>query len=101
MPFDVTNLNNIKGRERYHQMSSTEVMQEICSFKLASNLANDSRNHALGMFQGSSKALKERVVTCEVDEEGDSSHDEDLPKLKPDAYEGVLHDYMALKHHVF
>ena len=27
MPFEDTNLNSIKGRERYHQMSSTEVMQ--------------------------------------------------------------------------
>ena len=73
-------------------MSSTEVMQEICSFKLASKLANDSRNCALGMSQCSSKALKARVVTCEVDEEGDSSHDEDLPKLKPEEYDEVLND---------
>ena len=83
VPFEATNLNSIKGRERYHQMSSTEVMQEICSFNLAIKLANDSRNRALGMSQGSSKALKAKVVTCEVDEEDDSSHEEDLPKLKP------------------
>ena len=101
MRFEATNLNIIKGRERYHQMSSTKVMQEICSFKLASKLANDSRNRTLGMSQGSSKALKAKVVTCEVDEEGDSSHDEDLPKLKSDEYEEVLNDYMALSHQIF
>jgi hypothetical protein len=53
------------------------------------------------MSQGSSKALKARVVTCEEDEEDDSSHDEDFPKVKPDEYEGVLHDYMALAHQTF
>ena len=97
MPFESINLNSIKGRESYHLMSSTEVMQEICSFKLATKLANDSRNRAIGMSQGSSKALKAKVVTREDDEEEDSSHDEDLPELKPDEYEKVLHDYMALK----
>ena len=29
MPFEEANLNSIKGREKYHLMSSTEVMQEI------------------------------------------------------------------------
>ena len=40
-------------------------------------------------------------MTCEVDEEGDSSHDEDLPKLKPEEYDEVLNDYMALTHKIF
>ena len=82
-------------------MSSTEVMQEICSFKMATKLANDSRNRAIGMSQGSSKALKAKVVTREVDEEEDLSHDEEPTPLKPDEYEGVLTDFMALKHNVF
>ena len=77
MPFESTHLNSIKGRESYHPMSPTKVMQEICSFKMATKLANDSRNHALGMSQGSSKALKAKVVTREVDEEEELSHDEE------------------------
>ena len=69
MPFESIHLNSIKGRESYPRMSSTEVMQEICSFKMATKLANDSRNRAIGMSQGSSKALKARVVSREVVEE--------------------------------
>ena len=66
MPFESINLNSIKGRESYPCMSSTEVMQEICSFKMATKLANDSRNRAIGMSQGSSKALNAIVVSKEV-----------------------------------
>ena len=51
------------------------------------------------MSQGSSKALKAKVVSREVDEEEELSHEEEPTPLKPDEYEGVLHDYMALKHH--
>ena len=53
------------------------------------------------MSEGSSKALKAKVVTREVDEEEELSHDDEPTELKPDEYDGVLHDYMALKHHVF
>ena len=63
-------------------MSSTEVMQEICSFKVATKLANDSRTRAIGISQGSSKALKSKVVTKEVDEEEEISHDEESTSLK-------------------
>ena len=101
MPFESTHFHIIKGRESYHRMTSTKVMQEICSFKVASKLANDSRNRAIGMAQGASKALKAKVVTKEVDEEEELSYDEEPTALKLDEYEGVLHDYMALKHHVF
>ena len=70
-------------------------------FKLARKLANDSRNCALGMSQGSSKALKAKVASCEDDEDSDSSHDEDLPKLKPEEYDVVRGEYMALSHQIF
>ena len=52
MPFEPTDLKRIKGRQNYHLMSSTEVMQEMCSFQVATKLANDSRNRAIGMTQG-------------------------------------------------
>ena len=82
MPFESIHLNSIKGRESYPRMSSTEVMQEICSFKMATKLAHDSRNRALGMSQGSSKALKARVVSKEVVDEEELSHEEELTPLK-------------------
>ena len=55
----------------------------------------------IGMSQGASKALKAKVVTKEVDEEEELTHDEEPTALRPDEYEGVLHDFLALKHHVF
>ena len=82
-------------------MTSTKVMQEICSFKVASKLANDSRNRAIWMSQGSSKALKAKVVSRVVYEEEEVPYDEEPIALKPGEYEPVLHDFMALKHNVF
>ena len=38
VPFESTNLNSVKGRESYHRMTSTKVMQEIFSFKMATKL---------------------------------------------------------------
>ena len=96
MPFEPTDLKSIQGRQNYHLMISAEVMQEICSFQVATRLANDSRNRAIGMTQGASKALKAKVVTKEVDQEEEFTPDEDHTALKPEEYEAVLNDYLAL-----
>ena len=53
------------------------------------------------MSQGSSKALKAKVVSRIVDEDKDVPYDEEPIALKPREYELVLHDFMALKHNVF
>ena len=74
-------------------MSSNEVMQEMASFKVATKLAQDSRNRAIGMHKGASLALKAKVV-IQGDEDGSG---EELTPLKPKEYETVHKDYMALK----
>ena len=53
------------------------------------------------MSQGSSKTLKAKVVTKVVDKEEEVISDEGQTSLELEEYEAVLHDNLALKHHVF
>jgi hypothetical protein len=53
------------------------------------------------MSQGSSKALKAKVVYRELEEESDLPNDEDNPKLSPEEFDDVEYEYMALSHQIF
>ena len=62
MPFEPIEMKAIQGRHNYVHMSSNEVMQEVQASKVATKNAQDNRARAMGMKQGSSLALKDKVV---------------------------------------
>ena len=62
MPFEATDLKSLQGKHNYTELTSNEVMQEMQSYKVHAQIAQDTRVRAIGMHQGSSLALKARVV---------------------------------------
>ena len=56
---------------------------------------------SMGMHQGASRALKAKVVTKEVDQEEEFEPDEGATSMKPEEYEVVLRDYVALATRAF
>ena len=65
MPFEPSDLKNLKGRHNFLQMSSNDVMQEMAAFKVSTKNAEDARDRAMGMRKGGNLALKAKVVEHE------------------------------------
>ena len=76
MPFEPIDLKNIKGRHNFHQMTSSDVMQEMTAFKVETMNTEDAHAHALGMRRGTNLALKAKVMEY-VEEDDDYDVDED------------------------
>ena len=72
-------------------------MQEMASFNVATKLAQDSQNRAIGMHKGASLDLMAKVVTKLVSQEDEVESEEEVAPLKPKEYIPVHKDYMALK----
>jgi hypothetical protein len=66
MTFEPTDLKSVQGRHDYHQITSNQVMQEMQAYKVATQNAEDTRAHAIGIQKSSNLALKASVVEKEV-----------------------------------
>ena len=91
MPFEAADLKSLQGKHNYTELTSNEVMQEIQSYKVQAQIAQDTRARAIGMHQGSSLALKARVV-----EQDDEQEETQTFILSPDEIKSTHRDYVAL-----
>ena len=76
MSFEPIDLKNIKGRHNFHEMTSSDVMQEMAAFKVDSKNAEDARARALGMKRGINLALKAKAMEY-IEEDDDEDDDDD------------------------
>ena len=91
MPFEAADLKSLQGKHNYTELTSNEVMQEMQSYKVQAQIAQDTRARAIGMQQGSSLALKAKVV-----EEDDDEEDTPTVILSPAEIKTTHRDYVAL-----
>ena len=97
MPFEPIELKAIQGRHNYLEMSSNEVTQEMQAFKVATKNAQDNRARTMGMKQGSSLALKAKVVNQEEDVEvGECPRN-----VLPDDLQQAYNEHLALASRAF
>ena len=91
MPFEAADLKSLQGKHNYIELTSNEVMQEMQSYTVQDPIAQDTRARAIGMHQGSSLALKARVV------EQDDEHDHtEAVILTPNEIKSTHRDFVAL-----
>jgi hypothetical protein len=53
MSFEHADLKSVQERQKYHEMTSNQVMQEMQAYKVAAQNAEDARARAIGMQKSS------------------------------------------------